>query len=113
PGVDTAWPRSSRTCEPLEPATMMDSFAPATLYRLAAEAGVRVEMTTSDTAWPRSSRTFEPLEPATMMASFAPATLYRLATKARIRMMMTTIATAKKGVDVTKLGIGPCSFIGD
>src|SRR6267143_5734758 len=60
---------------------------------------------------PRSSRTLAPREPATMIASLAPATLYRPATKARIRMRITTPVTARNGLVVTKLGIGPCSFI--
>src|SRR6267143_3018050 len=62
--------------------------------------------------WPRSSRTLAPREPAMMRASFAPATLYRLATKAISRTRMITPVTARNGMDVTKLGIGPCSFFG-
>src|SRR5947209_8780499 len=63
-------------------------------------------------ACPRSLRTLAPREPAMMSASFAPATLYRLATNAMSRTRMITPVTARNGVDVTKLGIGPCSFFG-
>src|SRR5713226_4110021 len=62
--------------------------------------------------WPRSSRTLAPREPAIMRASFAPATLYRLATNAIKRTRMITPVTARNGMDVTKLGIEPCSFFG-
>src|SRR5712664_1239422 len=63
-------------------------------------------------ACPRSLRTLAPREPAMMRASLAPATLYRLATNAISRTRMKTPVTARNGVDVTKLGIGPCSFFG-
>src|SRR5216684_3913062 len=63
-------------------------------------------------ACPRSLRTLAPRDPAMMRASFAPATLYRLATNAISRTRMMTPVTARNGVDVTKLGIGPCSFFG-
>src|SRR5216684_1303602 len=63
-------------------------------------------------ACPRSLRTLAPRDPAMMRASLAPATLYRLATNAISRTRMMTPVTARNGVDVTKLGIGPCSFFG-
>src|SRR5260370_35296661 len=63
-------------------------------------------------ACPRSLRTLAPRDPAMMSASFAPATLYRLATNAISRTRMITPVTARNGVDVAKLGIGPCSFFG-
>src|SRR5258708_15757075 len=46
PGVDTTRPCSSRTLAPREPATMIASLAPATLYRLATNARIRMMMTT-------------------------------------------------------------------
>src|SRR5881296_1310856 len=49
PGADTVWPRSSRTLEPRDPATMMASFAPATLYLLATNAISSRRMTTPAT----------------------------------------------------------------
>src|SRR5216684_3307112 len=63
-------------------------------------------------ACPRSLRTLAPRDPAMMRASLAPATLYRLATKAISRTRMMTPVTARNGMDVAKLGIGPCSFFG-
>src|SRR5258708_13322390 len=63
-------------------------------------------------AWPFSLRTLAPREPAMMSASFAPATLYRLATNAISKTRMITPTTVRNGVDVAKLGIGPCSFFG-
>src|SRR5437588_5605760 len=46
PGEEICWPRSSCTLAPREPATMIASFAPATLYRLATNATIRMRMTT-------------------------------------------------------------------
>src|SRR5260370_22318099 len=49
PGDEICWPRSSWTLAPREPATMSASFAPATLYRLATKARIRMRMTTAIT----------------------------------------------------------------
>src|SRR4029077_13102976 len=46
PGDEICWPRSSWTLAPREPATMIASLAPATLYRLAPNPRIRMRMTT-------------------------------------------------------------------